>query len=145
MLCRRVRIIAVYQQDLFDKRRKKRNRRITSTEAQEQQALFDWAQMNFARYPELRWLMHIPNGGGRNPREALALMRRGVKPGVADVFLPAIRGGFGGLWIELKTEKGRATDLQEEFLRDMTIAGYRAEICTGWESARAVIIDYIGN
>lgn len=33
------------------------------SESAEQQRLFQWARMAQGRYPELRWLYHVPNEG----------------------------------------------------------------------------------
>lgn len=49
------------------------------SEDTEQMLLMDWAAGAESRYPELRWLHHIPNGGSRNGAEAAKLRRMGVK------------------------------------------------------------------
>lgn len=33
------------------------------TEAQEQEALIEWCELNQGRHPELAKILHIPNGG----------------------------------------------------------------------------------
>jgi len=110
----------------------------------EQTALFEWASY----HPELKWLFSIPNGGNRNPREAARLKAQGVKPGVSDIFLPVARGGYQGLFIELKRRKAhgpsRVSKPQSEFLYDMTEEGYRAVVCYGAEDAMRVITEYMG-
>ena len=50
-----------------------------------QEALFEWAACNTGRLPELAWLHHIPNGGRRDKRTAVALKRQGVKGGGAGL------------------------------------------------------------
>ena len=35
------------------------------TEDEEQMAVIRWAQMSMGRWPDLKWLYHIPNGGKR--------------------------------------------------------------------------------
>lgn len=62
-------------------------------EASEQAALMLWAQMHLAKYPQLRLLYHIPNGGSRNAAEAASLKRQGVKAGVPDLCLPVAKRG----------------------------------------------------
>ena len=54
-----------------------RNVRIDN-EAGAQETLFNWAQYQYARYPELELLYHIPNGGKRDARTAANLKRQGV-------------------------------------------------------------------
>lgn len=73
-----------------------------ATEAQEQETLMQWAQMSATRLPGVELLFHIPNGGERPKHAALAMARAGAKPGVPDLFLPLARGGWHGLWLELK-------------------------------------------
>lgn len=108
----------------------------------EQQAVFDWA----AFYPELRWMHAIPNGGKRDKREAARLKRQGVKPGVADIFLPLARGDYYGLYIEMKRRKEQGSSQtskhQYDFGRYVLEQGYRYEICYGAESAIQVIREY---
>ena len=83
------------------------------TESAEQQALFMWAALQSAAYPELTLLYHIPNGGSRHKAEAGRLKAEGVKAGVPDLCLPVARGGFHGLYVELKRERGSRTSEEQ--------------------------------
>lgn len=56
-----------------------RNRK--RSEDTEQIQVMEWAAAALCRYPELKWLYHIPNGGTRDSREAIKLKRMGVKRG----------------------------------------------------------------
>ena len=67
-------------------------------ESEEQICLFQWAQYQSGRYPELELMYHIPNGGSRNKYEAANLKLQGVKAGVPDICLPVARGKFHGLY-----------------------------------------------
>ena len=113
-------------------------------ESNEQQALFQWVEYAKSRYPELDLLYHIPNGGKRDKLEAARLKREGVKAGVPDLCLPIARGGFHGLYIELKAGKNTATPLQRQWITALNREGYAAAVCTGWEQAAEVIGDYLG-
>ena len=62
-----------------------RIKRTTSSESQEQKALFQWAGLAEQKYPELKLLHHIPNGGIRDIRTAANLKKEGVKRGVPDI------------------------------------------------------------
>ena len=117
---------------------------IIPTEAQEQTTLFQWAALMTHRWPELRLLHHIPNGGSRNAIEAARLKAQGVKPGVPDIFLPCARGSWHGLYIEMKRRKGgRVSDEQKEMIRLLIEQGYKAVVCYGWEEAKNVIVEYM--
>ena len=113
------------------------------SEAVEQEALVRWAAWEAKRTPELRLLFHVPNGGRRDKREAARLKAQGVKPGVPDLFLPVPRGGYHGLWIELKAAGGRPSANQCEWIGDLNEQGYRAVICYGWDAAREEIGGYL--
>ena len=109
----------------------------------EQAALFRWAEFARARLPELALLHAIPNGGHRHKATAARLKAEGVKRGVPDVCLPVARDGAHGLYIELKTERGKPTPEQIGWIRALRRQGYVAEVCHGWESARSMIEHYL--
>ena len=70
----------------------------SDSEAAHQTALFAWAALQVKRWPELRWLHHIPNGGSRGDDAKSRAIRggqlkaQGVRTGVSDVSLPVKRG-----------------------------------------------------
>lgn len=114
-----------------------------TSEAVEQALLFRWADLNRGRLPELALMFHIPNGGTRNTVEAAHLKRQGVKPGVPDIFIPAARGRYHGMFIEMKADRGRVSDAQKEWLTRLNDYGYHAVVCWGFEDARAEIETYL--
>jgi hypothetical protein len=111
-----------------------------------QMALFCWAQQNQDKYPELKYLFHIPNGGFRDIRTAGKLRATGVKKGVPDICLPVKRGLFSGLWIELKKDyKAPISKEQEEWLDFLRTQGFAALVCVGWTDAKEVIECYLND
>lgn len=97
------------------------------------------------RYPALRWLHHIPNGGWRKASVAAKLKGEGVRAGVADYFLPLPAAGHHGLYIELKTQSaGTASREQKNFAEFVTEQGYAHAFARGWEEAWRVVCDYVG-
>lgn len=115
-----------------------------SQEAVEQINLMKWTEYMSGRYPEIKLLFHVPNGGSRNRIEAANLKKQGVKAGVPDLFLPVARGGHFGLFIEMKFGKNRTTAQQKEWIKELRDQGYRCEVCYGWEAASEVLTDYLG-
>lgn len=114
------------------------------TEDQEQIALVNWARMQEKKYPELRLLFHIPNGGSRGKAEAGRFRAMGVRAGVPDLCLPVPVGGYNGLYIELKrTQGGRVSKDQAAWLDALQRRGYRAVVCYGWEEAASEILAYV--
>jgi hypothetical protein len=112
-------------------------------EAMEQEALFSWAWHMQHSIPELTMLYHIPNGGRRDRAEAANLKRQGVKAGVPDICLPVARGGFHGLYIELKAGNNKPTEKQETWIFALREQGYQAVVCNGWDAARETILKYL--
>lgn len=114
------------------------------TESVEQQCLFRWAAFQSGRYPELKLLYHVPNGGSRKKSEAGRFKAEGVKAGVPDLCLPVARGGYHGLYVELKRLKGSKTsEDQKAWIAHLTEQGYCAVVCKGWEAAAKVITKYL--
>jgi hypothetical protein len=121
-------------------------------EDQAQISLMEWSA--HCRVPNTNYkvddlMIHIPNGGKRNAREAARLKQMGVKAGVSDLLLPWPCGGFGGLWIEMKAPelpgrtKPKVQPSQKEWLNKMEDANYQTAICFGWLQARKAIELYL--
>jgi hypothetical protein len=79
---------------------------------------------------------HTPNGGQRKPIEAAIFKGLGVRSGVSDII--AVYGGkiFA---LELKTEDGRPTKAQIEFLSDIERAGAFTAMPRGLDAAIATL------
>ena len=113
-------------------------------EADEQISLMNWTKYQMGKYPELKMLYHVPNGGDRNQIEAANLKKQGVKAGVPDLVLPVARGGYFGLYIELKADRNCKTSKnQEEWIDNLRKEGYHAGVCYGFEHAILVIEKYL--
>ena len=113
------------------------------SEDTEQINVMEWARWNVSKYPELKWLHHIPNGGSRNKREAVKLKQMGVKAGVSDICLPYPKGIYCGLYIEMKFGNNRKTAEQKEFLQEMEKVGHFVATCYSAEDAVRVIEEYL--
>lgn len=116
----------------------------TPSEGAEQAALIEWAHRASGRCPELRLLFHIPNGGSRGKVEAARFKAEGVKAGVPDLFLPVARGGYHGLFIEMKRKKGgRVSEAQKGWITALNKQGFYAVVCYGCEDAAKTIKIYL--
>ncbi len=116
----------------------------SGSEYSEQSALFCWAALNQNKYPLLKWMFAIPNGGFRFKSEAGRLKASGVKPGVPDILLPFPKDCWAGLFIEMKRKvASRIQDNQYEWMVYLQTVGYRCEFCYGWQEAVKVIEDYL--
>ena len=94
-------------------------------------------------------LIHVPNGGNRNIREAARLKAAGVRAGFPDLFLFVKNANYSGLAIELKRprvsgkQKPKTTDKQKEWLERLSHAGYCAVVCYGFDDAKDTICRYL--
>lgn len=114
------------------------------TEDTEHAHIFAWAAWASGKYPELDLMHHIPNGGKRSKSEAARFKAQGVKAGVPDIFLPCARGGYHGLYIELKrTKGGKLSAAQKEWIDALRGQDYKVIVCYGFDEAREVIISYL--
>jgi len=88
-------------------------------------------------------LFAIPNGSQRDVITGKRLKDEGVVAGVADLFLSVARNGYHGLYIEMKTDKGRQSPSQIEFQRNVEAQEYRYVVCRSLDDFMAVINDYL--
>lgn len=116
---------------------------IEASEELEQETLFMWTRSNESKYPELKLLLHIPNGGQRPLSEAKRFKAQGVKAGVPDLLLPVACNGYHGLFIEMKSMSGRASKDQLYWIDELNKEGYLAVICYGWTEAANKIMEYL--
>ena len=113
-------------------------------ESNEQQSLFQWVKLMQGQHPELALLHAIGNGNARTSAIQGARMKReGVKAGVSDIMLPVSRGGYHGLYIELKVGKNKATPSQKWWIKETIKQGYLSVVCYGWTEASVVIGEYL--
>ena len=114
------------------------------TEDEEQMQIFSWAMYQRGKHPELALLFHIPNGGKRGKAEAARFKAMGVKSGVPDLCLPVSRGGYHGLYIELKRRRGgQVSGDQREWIDALRVQGFHVKVCRGSDEAIRLLFDYI--
>lgn len=117
---------------------------VLPAEHHEQAALIAWADFKAKIWPELGLLHAIPNGGHRHIAIAQKLKAEGVRPGVPDLCLPVPKGGYHGLYIEMKRAKGgQVSSKQKTWLKALNAQGYLAVACPGFEAAKTAIEKYL--
>jgi len=121
---------------------------MTATRRQREHAaqaeLMAWTLKARDRYPELNLLFAIPNGEYRDWKTAKKLRAEGVKAGVPDLFLPVPRGGYHGLWIEMKITGGRLSKVQRLWHLALQGQGYLVKTCWSVQEAQEVLEEYLG-
>lgn len=111
------------------------------SEHAEQSAVIMWARMMEGKYPELIWLHSSLNGivipASLTVRAKIInhMKAEGMKRGVPDLFLPAARRGFHGLFIEMKVVGGELSDEQKEFLAFAEQQKYLDKVCYNADEA----------
>lgn len=115
----------------------------TMSEHAHQVALFSWAWLARKQRPLLEMLVAVPNGGQRHKAVAAKIKAEGAKRGFPDIQLNVPVGKYAGLFIELKTAKGRVSEEQKAWIERLSAAGNRAVVCRGWLQAQSEIIKYL--
>lgn len=118
-------------------------RGMTVSEDAEQEVIFEWARMMEGRYPALAMLVHIPNEGKRSAAYGAQLKRMGMKRGFPDMLLAVARGGYHGLFVELKSANGKPSEPQILWKDRLNEEGYKAVIAYGAGEAIEVITNYL--
>ncbi len=119
------------------------------SEYEHQVALIDqcfkaWA-LKPGRFPGLNLIHASANGGLRRQGVAGQLKASGVQDGFPDLELPVARGGFFGLYIELKRPvTGTLSESQAAWRDALRAQGYKSHVCFGQAEAWDVIDAYYG-
>jgi hypothetical protein len=120
------------------------------SEHDEQATVIQWARYQEIRHPELYWLhsslngIVIPAPPATRARIINHMKAEGMRKGIPDLFLPLARRGYHGLYIEMKTDKGKLTVEQKDFLAYAEAAGYLDLACFGADEAIDQLKWYIG-
>lgn len=117
------------------------------SEHQLQSGCVQWFRL---QYPKLgRLLFSIPNGarlhgtGRQRAMQWAKLEREGAVAGAADLFLAVPSGDFAGLFIEMKTERGRQSERQKEFEKNIVEMGYGYVMPRSFSEFQAVVQSYM--
>lgn len=98
---------------------------------------------------DFAWFHAIPNGGTRGDDDTSRKIRggnlkaEGVRAGVADTFLPVARGGYHGLYIEMKKPGEKPTKEQLEFRDFVWERGYGWMCCDTFTKAVDALQSYL--
>lgn len=122
------------------------------TENEIQAAFFSWLALHEKKHPELGLFYAIPNGSYRKFTARMIAQATGLKSGVPDVHLPLTRGNYlmgdewevcSGLWIEFKSDKGKLSLTQNEWIQKLEHENHFVAVCRSWTEAANITIDYL--
>ena len=135
--------------------------KINISEHEHQVTVIEWcALMAKRKFPMLKWIYAVPNGGDRHKAVAAKLKAEGVKPGVPALCLPfpahkgvvdtMIRQNlktlfYHGLYIEMKSKeaKGRVSPEQKKWLEYLECVGYKVNVAWSANEAIQIIEAYL--
>lgn len=108
-------------------------------ESKLQQSCVKWFRY---QYPTIL-LFAIPNGGNRNIVTASILKAEGVLSGVPDLFLAKGIFPYNGLFIEMKSLKGKLSENQKEVIKKLEERFYKVVVCNSFDSFKTEIENYL--
>ena len=113
-------------------------------EHQTQKEYFKILSLNENAFPELAFIMAIPNGGKRHIAVAMKMKAEGVKRGVPDIMIPIPTKLFHGCFLETKTEKGVMSKEQKAYRLFLIEQGYEHIICRSVSELVSATENYLG-
>ena len=119
--------------------RKTDRKRPDNEEMHEQIKLIEYLRL---QYPKA---LYCASAGGMRTgwKVAKQMKMMGYISGHPDVAIYEPRGGYHGLFIEMKRCKGGVvSEEQQEFIDHLRANGYCAEICHGFDEAKLVVDNY---
>jgi hypothetical protein len=113
------------------------------SEEREQARFVKWTHKREVRavMPDLRWMHHSPNGGQRSAFTGAQMTALGVKRGWPDLVMPMPNGGLA---IEMKSDVGRVSDEQSEWLARFEACGWTCVVCRSASEARSEVLRFFG-
>jgi len=94
------------------------------------------------KHPNARYCASL--GGIRTSfKQAIKAKATGYVKGFPDLQITEARGGYFGLFLEIKQEKRYATKEQKEWITDLTARGYKALITKGLDDTITAIDNYL--
>ena len=87
---------------------------------------------------------HVANDRKTSPMRGAKLKKMGVLAGVPDIHILWPNADHCGLFIELKTHKGKLSGTQTEMMGRLRAAGYKYEVCRSLAAVIIVVDNYFG-
>ena len=119
-------------------------RRVEPSEHQHQVAVIDWwGSYAPSKGLDVRLLWAMPNAAKRSYALANHMKSEGLRPGVPDLFLALPTVVFHGMFIEMKSAKGKPTTDQAGYLSVLRKQDYNCVVCQGADEAIVAVKAYL--
>lgn len=105
-------------------------------------ALWKWFQYKYPKY-QCRYL-RLEVGGHRTKISQSILKAEGAKAGTSDIFIAIPNDEYGGLWLEVKADKGRMSTAQRHFQSELG-ADYLCRTGYGIDECIRIITHYMAS
>lgn len=118
----------------------KTNTQLFMTESQIQAVCFKWFHNTHCleHHSPRCIIFSVPNGGTRNPLEAITLSSTGLLPGVSDLIILTPNRI---LFIEVKTEAGTQSGAQKSFEARLKTLGYSYYLVRSLDEFKEVVLN----
>lgn len=104
-------------------------------------------QSAFVRAFRYRWphviICSFPNAARRSFALAARMKKEGLLAGMPDIFIARMAQGYGGLFLEFKSKRGRVSPEQEKVMGILGEAGYLCHVVRSVEDAMKVTEVYM--
>jgi hypothetical protein len=113
-------------------------------EAQEQREFFKIVRSLETIYPELQMVRSDQAGMRTHPAQANKAKAGGMRRGFPDIDVPIARGGYTGMHIEMKSQRGQLTEDQKWWLAQLRDQDRKCVVCRSARQAWEKLIQYLG-
>lgn len=100
-------------------------------------ACVNWFKLQYRRYV----IFAVPNGGTRDKKEMIWMLREGILPGAADLVICGDRGKI--LFVEMKTKTGKQNPHQKEFEAKVSELGFQYVVCRSLEDFMKTVNEWV--
>lgn len=104
---------------------------------------FEWISLMSISTPELKAVFHVANERKTSIQAGVRLKRKGVRSGIPDVFCLIPNNDYHGLLMEFKSEKGKLSKAQEEYLKLFYALGYCVRVPRSADEAISILKTYL--
>lgn len=110
------------------------------TESILQQHCIRWFDYKYPKFSQL--LFAIPNAGKRSYKTGNRMRAEGLRKGIPDLFLAVAHLHWHGLFIEMKTDKGKLSPEQQSFIGKVEY-NYKCVVCRSFDDFEREINLYL--